>query len=92
MPAQFNSRRYRSFSYKLSGTLAGALSGAFLGLLMMSAPMAVLAHKGHGNEFQGGAEATSADSIEVDAETAQRIGLKVEPVGLRRLAFGVTDL
>ncbi len=80
MPAQFTSCRYRSFSRKLSRAL--------LSLLLLAAPAAVLAHGGHGDEFQGGSEATSADSVKVDAETAKRIGLKVEAVALRRLAFG----
>ncbi len=64
------------------------LSIAFSALMISSAPMVVLAHGGHGDEFQGGGEATSADSIQVDAETAKRIGLKVEAVTRRRLAFG----
>ena len=80
MPAQFTSRQDLSLPHKLSGAL--------LSLLLLTAPVAVLAHGGHGDEFQGGSEATSADSIKVDAETAKRIGLKVEPVALRRLAFG----
>jgi len=50
-----------------------------------------LAHGGHGNEFQGGQEATEAqkDAIELDAETAKRLGLKVEPATRQPLATGI---
>jgi membrane fusion protein, heavy metal efflux system len=64
------------------------LAGASLSLALLLVPVAAIAHGGHGDEFQGGTEATSATSIKVDAETAKRIGLKVEPVTLRQLAFG----
>jgi cobalt-zinc-cadmium efflux system membrane fusion protein len=50
----------------------------------------VLAHGGHGDEFQGGSQAIqSAGTIQVDAETAKRLGLKVESVTRQRLAFGI---
>ena len=53
-------------------------------------PAAVLAHGGHGDEFQGGSETSqTADSIQVDADTAKRIGVKVEPVKSQRLAVGI---
>lgn len=63
-------------------------------LLMVSVltttPATVLAHGGHGNEFQGGSQpAQSAGVVQVDAETARRLGLKVEPVMRERLAFGI---
>ena len=58
-----------------------------LGLLAVS-PAIVLAHGGHGDEFKGGS-AQSTGSVQVDGETAQRLGLKVEPVTRRRLGFGV---
>lgn len=55
------------------------------------APINVLAHGGHGNEFQGGHEASSqtTNSIKVDKETASRLGLKVEPVNSKRLNIGI---
>ncbi len=57
-----------------------------LGLLTtISLPM--LAHGGHGNEFKGGT--TSSTAIQVDAQTAQRMGLEVETVGRRLLTFGL---
>ncbi len=64
-------------------------SGMLLSLMLLTTPAAVLAHSGHGDEFQGGTEATQAESIKVDAETAKRIGLKVEAVALRQLAFDI---
>ncbi len=66
------------------------LSGPLLSLVVLIIPVSVWAHGGHGNEFQGGdTGAAHAHSVKVDAETAKRIGLKLEPVALRRLAFGI---
>lgn len=66
------------------------LSVTLLMLLLMSNPIRVFAHGGHGNEFQGGSHsAQSADSVQVDAETMKQLGLKVEPVSRQRLAFGI---
>ncbi|MBW4578239.1 MAG: efflux RND transporter periplasmic adaptor subunit [Tildeniella nuda ZEHNDER 1965/U140] len=66
------------------------LSVTLLTWLLLSTPLRVLAHAGHGNEFQGGSQAAqSADAIQVDAETTKRLGLKVEPVSRQRLAFGI---
>ena len=49
-----------------------------------------MAHGGHGNEFQHGSQpAESAGAIQVDSQTAKRLGLKVEPVSRQRLAFGI---
>lgn len=65
-------------------------SVAALSLALLTAPTVVLAHGGHGDEFQGGGQATQpTDAIQVDAETAKRIGLKIEPVSRRSLAFGI---
>lgn len=58
--------------------------------VLTTTPATVLAHGGHGNEFQGGSQsAQSAGEVQVDAETARRLGLKVEPVMRQRLAFGI---
>ncbi|MBW4486544.1 MAG: efflux RND transporter periplasmic adaptor subunit [Trichocoleus desertorum ATA4-8-CV12] len=67
------------------------LTSTLLTVLLLSAPIQSLAHKGHGdNEFQGGSQATqAAGAIPVDAKTAQLMGLKVEPVTRQRLAFGL---
>jgi cobalt-zinc-cadmium efflux system membrane fusion protein len=67
------------------------VSFTLLSLILLSAPAAVLAHAGHGgHEFQGGNEATqSSDAIQVDTETAKRLGIKVEPVKRQPLAVGI---
>lgn len=67
----------------------GHVSGALLSLLLLTAPLEVFAHVGHGDEFQGGKATQSADAINVDVATAERMGLKVEPVARQALAFGV---
>jgi cobalt-zinc-cadmium efflux system membrane fusion protein len=60
-------------------------------LLLLTAPLKGLAHGGHGDEFQSGQTTTpAAGAIAVDAATAKRLGLKVEPVNRQRLAFGIT--
>ncbi|MBW4542356.1 MAG: efflux RND transporter periplasmic adaptor subunit [Myxacorys chilensis ATA2-1-KO14] len=64
------------------------LSATLLTLGLLAGSPVVLAHGGHGNEFKGGS-AQSSGSVQVDAETAQRLGFKVEPVTRQRLAFGV---
>jgi membrane fusion protein, heavy metal efflux system len=64
----------------------------FLSLMVLTTSTApVLAHAGHGDhEFQGGSQAPpSATQIQVDDDTAQRMGLTVEPVTERRLAFRI---
>lgn len=65
-------------------------SSTLLSLLLLSTSVKVLAHGGHGNEFQEGSQAAqSGEAIQVDGATAKRMGLKVEPVKRQRLAFGV---
>jgi cobalt-zinc-cadmium efflux system membrane fusion protein len=65
-------------------------SGALLSFTLFLAPVAAVAHRGHGDEFHSGEQAAqSINNIEVDVETAKRIGLKVEPVTLQRLAVGI---
>lgn len=59
-------------------------------LILLLAPAGeVLAHAGHGDEFQGGEAGAHPVGIEVDAEVADRIGLIIEPVKRQVLAFGV---
>ncbi len=66
------------------------ISRALLSLVLLTTPATVLAHGGHGNEFQGGTTATQVKgSIQVDAETAKRLGMKVETVSQQRLAVGI---
>lgn len=69
---------------------ASRVSTVLLSLLLLTSPSEVFAHTGHGDEFQSGHGATQpADAIEVDNVTAERLGLKVEPVTRQSLAFGV---
>jgi membrane fusion protein, heavy metal efflux system len=58
-----------------------------MGWLIYS-PTPLLAHGGHGDEFKN-ESVQSSGSVSVDLATAQRLGLKVEPVLRQRLAFGV---
>ncbi len=78
-----------SFTHANTSKTRHRLPGALLSLLLLSAPTAVLAHAGHGNEFEGGKASQPAGEIKVDADTAERLGLKVEPVTRQRLAIGL---
>ncbi|ODG97547.1 efflux transporter periplasmic adaptor subunit [Nostoc sp. KVJ20] len=73
-------------------TAIRCVSGTVLSLLLLTTPTAVLAGAGHdhsgASSFQGGGSEASG-SVEVDAETAQRLGIKVEPVKRQRLALGI---
>jgi len=76
-------------SYK-SATIFHSLSSALMSLLLLTAPAAVLAKGGQGENLQGRPEASQPDdAIHVDAETAKRLGIKVEPVIRQRLAVGL---
>lgn len=66
---------------KASVTLVSAL-------LLTTASASVLAHGGHGDEFQH-SSAPAADSIQVDAATAKRMGLTVALVRLQSLALSI---
>jgi membrane fusion protein, heavy metal efflux system len=65
------------------------ISSTALSLSLLASPPAVLAHGGHGNEFQSGGEAQSTGSIQVDTITANRLGIKVEPAKKHRLDVGI---
>ena len=73
-------------------TAIRCVSGTLLSLLLLTTPTSVLAGAGHdhsgASSFQGGGSEASG-SVEVDAETAQRLGIKVEPVKQQRLALGI---
>jgi len=58
-------------------TAIRCVSGTMLSLVLLATPTAVLAHGGHGEHFQGGTEAstTQQGAIQVDAETAKRLGI-----------------
>ncbi|NJK49426.1 efflux RND transporter periplasmic adaptor subunit, partial [Candidatus Gracilibacteria bacterium] len=75
-------------SYSLSWLRC--LSGAIVSLFLLTAPTAVLAHGGHGDEFQGGnATNGTSNSIPVDAQTAKRLGITVESVTSKRVDVGL---
>lgn len=65
------------------------VAGTCLGLLLLATSAEVLAHAGHGDEFHQNQSTQPAGAIAVDSTTAERIGLKVEPVTRQSLAFGV---
>lgn len=65
-------------------------SSTILSVFLLANPAAVLAHGGHGDEFHQESQATqSTASIQVDAQTAQRIKIKIEPVKRQKLAVGI---
>jgi membrane fusion protein, heavy metal efflux system len=70
----------------------GSISLAILSLLLLNTPVVVLAGPGHdhsgASSFQGASGNTNTP-IEVDAQTAQRLGIKVEPVRRQPLAVGI---
>ncbi|MEH2323418.1 MAG: efflux RND transporter periplasmic adaptor subunit [Nostoc sp.] len=77
-------------SYSQPFTVIRCVSGILFNILLLASPAVVLAHGGHGNEFQGGTETTGATgSIQVDVQTAKRLGIKVEPVKRQRLDVGI---
>jgi cobalt-zinc-cadmium efflux system membrane fusion protein len=67
------------------------LYAPLLSFLILTTPAIVLAHPGHGgHEFETGNEAApSSDAIQVDAETAKRLSIKVEPVKRQLLAVSI---
>ncbi len=64
------------------------IPSAILSLIILSIPANVLAHAGHGDEFKGG-DTQSKEAIQVDANAAKQIGIKVESVAKRQLGFGI---
>jgi membrane fusion protein, heavy metal efflux system len=72
-------------------TSLGRVSSAILSLLLLTAPTAVFAGAGHdhsgASSFQGGGNANN--SVKVDAQTAQRLGIKTEAVKQQPLALGI---
>ncbi|NJM72236.1 MAG: efflux RND transporter periplasmic adaptor subunit [Scytonema sp. RU_4_4] len=71
-------------------TAIRCVSGSLASLLLLANPLTVLAHGGHGKEFQGANEASqNTGSIQVDAQTAKRLGIKIEPVKRQQLAVGI---
>ena len=74
---------------QLNGDVKPLITVLGLGVWCMGAGL-VLAHAGHGDEFHsGGSSNSSVRAVRVDGETAQRLGLKVEPVKRQKLALGI---
>lgn len=60
----------------------------FLSLVLLANPVAVFAHAGHGDEFKSDTT-QSTEGIQIDATTAQKIGIKIEPVAKKSLAIAI---
>ena len=73
---------------RLSPKLRAPIFKVILSLILLSNPAIALAHAGHGDEFKGNA-ATQNTGITVDDEVARSLGIKVEPVKLQPLRFGI---
>lgn len=72
----------------MANSLPSPAFGIVLSLMFLASP--VVAHPGHGDEFHSGSDATPAVTpIQVDAQTSQRLGIKVEPVQRQRLAVSI---
>ncbi|MBW4536372.1 MAG: efflux RND transporter periplasmic adaptor subunit [Pleurocapsa minor HA4230-MV1] len=77
------------YLFRLPNSLTRS-TGVILSLILITAPTSVLAHAGHGNEFQGGdSQQEASDSIQVDDQTAKSLGIKVEPVTSQRLDISI---
>ncbi len=73
-----------------SPNYSNLISTSFAAILLVTTPAVVLAHPGHGNEFEGGANASHAPGgIEVDAQTLERMGILIEPVQEEVLEVGI---
>ena len=64
------------------------LPGILAGVLLTASTSPILAHGGHGQEFQGTSH-QAAGEIQVDAATAKRLGLTVAPVRRQSLAVSL---
>lgn len=72
-------------------TTLRCISGGLLSLILLTTPASVLAGGGHshgGEAFNTEAGQTSG-KVQIDAKTARRLNIKVEPVIRQRLAVGV---
>ncbi len=81
----------RIFSrFQASTPVVNFVSTLALSLIMINTPTSVLAGAGHDHgsgAFQGGSE--SSGEVEVDEQTAKRLGIKVESVKRQRLDIGI---
>ncbi|MEG5033384.1 efflux RND transporter periplasmic adaptor subunit [Microcoleus sp. AT3-D2] len=76
--------------YVQSPAIISSFSGILFSIILLSSPVAVFAHAGHGDEFKHSDETTETPvAISVDAETAKRLGIKVSPAARQRLDIGI---
>ncbi|MEG4349207.1 efflux RND transporter periplasmic adaptor subunit [Microcoleus sp. LAD1_D3] len=76
--------------YVQSPAIITSFSGTLFSIILLSSPVVVFAHAGHGDEFQHSDEATETPTaVSVDAETAKRLGIKVSPAARQRLDIGI---
>jgi cobalt-zinc-cadmium efflux system membrane fusion protein len=74
----------------MPNSLPSPALGTVLSFLLFASSGVVLAHPGHGDEFHSGSDATpSVTPVQVDAQTSQRLGIKVEPVQRQPLAVSI---
>ncbi len=67
----------------------GQISATLLSMLLLTIPIAALAHAGHGDEFHQNQSTPVVGAIEVDTKTAERLRLKIEAVTRQSLPFGL---
>ncbi|PAX51480.1 efflux RND transporter periplasmic adaptor subunit [Brunnivagina elsteri] len=68
----------------------GHVSSAIVSFLLLTSTTAVLAHAGHGDEFKSVGDTTGTpSSVQVDAETANRLGIKTEQAKKQFLTVGI---
>ncbi|MCC3404482.1 MAG: efflux RND transporter periplasmic adaptor subunit [Microcoleus sp. PH2017_10_PVI_O_A] len=76
--------------YSQFPAIISSFSVTFISLILLSSPVAVFAHAGHGNEFHQSGETTQTPAaISVGAETAKRLGIKVSPATRQQLDIGI---
>lgn len=75
------------------GQFMKRIYGTCLSLVLLVNPLlnpaVVLAHAGHGDEFGHGDAIANPSAIEIDQNTAQKVGIKIEPVSKRTMAIAL---
>jgi cobalt-zinc-cadmium efflux system membrane fusion protein len=52
-------------------------------------PVAIFAHAGHGDEFGHSDAIANPSAIEIDQETAQKVGIKIESISKKTMAIAI---
>jgi cobalt-zinc-cadmium efflux system membrane fusion protein len=74
----------------MPNSLAFSVLVAVLSSTLLTNPIIVFAHAGHGDKFHSGSDSTpSLTPIKVDAQTSQRLGIKVELVKRQSLTTSI---